>query len=271
MHFCRASWLATQTVGDIDVAGGKGTALEGLGAAGDDLGHLDGQLAAFKVGRDKDDGFGGVVEHGLHLVAVIDAGVDVGGQKGRHHKADLRQGVLHDLGVDHVLEHGQTPLVRPVVQDVEAVGAAAIVAVVALGSNRDFAILVEQGRALGRDGQGLEDHQLRDADDDAVGLGPTFDQQVQRLLVVDLHADMLEDLDAGPVDLFALLGAQPRVVGARLSQTLGLDHVSSLCEYWATSRRLEACGRLSYTSTTARAWSRSSMRSWTSSRPTLTR
>ena len=220
-----------QAGGDVDVAGGKGTLLESLGAAGHDLAHLHGSHTALKVGRDKDDGLGGVIEHHLHLVAVVDALVHFGGQEHGHDKVELRQGILHDRGLPDVLKGTRSSLPGAVIEHVEAIGAAAIVGVIAPGPDGHAAVAVVEGQALGRRGQGPLDHDFRDAQPDAVGPGPSLDQELARLLVVDVDAHPLQDLQAGEVDLFSLLLSHAGIVGTGCAQPVCFDHLParSLC------------------------------------------
>jgi hypothetical protein len=64
---------------------------ERVRTTGHGLAHLHGRDAPLEIRRDENDGLGGVVEHHLHLVAVVDALVHILGQEQGHDKIDLGQ------------------------------------------------------------------------------------------------------------------------------------------------------------------------------------
>jgi hypothetical protein len=78
-----------------------------------------------------------------------------------------------------------------------------------MGPDRDLAFPVEQGQVFGGDSEGLQDHALWNAHHDSIGLAPPCHQQIPCLLVVHLDPDVFKHLEARPMDLFALLPAQP--------------------------------------------------------------
>ncbi len=110
-----------QAGGDVYVASHKGPQFQSLGPSGYNFGHLHGIHAAGELVGDKDDGLGGVVKHGLHLVAIADHGVYVRWEKHGHDKVDVGQGVTHRDALDDVLQHRYPSFSGAMVDDVEAV------------------------------------------------------------------------------------------------------------------------------------------------------
>ncbi len=115
------------------------------------------------------------------------------------------------------------------VEDVEAVGPAAVVGVVTARAHRDLARAIVQVHAVRNDGERAADHELGDADATsasgcAVGLRAAFDQKLQSLFVVDVEADPVEDLERREVDFLALPLAHARVVRAAHVRLVSGNH-----------------------------------------------
>ena len=202
--------------------------LERLSAACHHLTHFHGSLAPAQVGRDKDDRLGRVVEHDLHLIAVVEARLHISGQHHRHAEVNLGQGILDAHSILHVLKQGRAPLAGAVIENVQAVRPPTKVGVVSPGPDGDLTAPVVQGHPPGNQGQRLGYHMLRNPDADAVGLCTALDQQVTGLRKVDIHTNALQDLQARLVDPLPLLQPQTCIVRAGHAVPMSLYHHSPL-------------------------------------------
>jgi len=73
-------------------------------------------------------------------------------------------------------------------------------------------------------GQRTADHKFGDTHPDAIRLCARLDQHLQGLLIVDIEADPLQDLQRGEVNLLALLPSHARVVRAGHVGLMRCDH-----------------------------------------------
>ncbi len=81
------------------------------------------------------------------------------------------------------------------VQQIEAIRTAAIIAVVTPGADVDPAVAVVENQTLGRGGQRPRDHVLGDANAEAIGPGPAADENVAGLFVMHVHTHPLQYLE----------------------------------------------------------------------------
>ncbi len=197
---------------DVDVAGHKGIQPQSIGPAGYGLGHLHRVDTAREFVGDKDDRLGGVVEHDLHLVAVGYSLWHVYRQDHGHHKADVGQSVSHDHAFDDVLKHRTTPFTGAVIDDVQAIRAGPIEApgsprpARALDRHNPVAVAVAEHHPPGHRDRSLLHQPRWDAHQVAIrDMGTGFSHQIDGLLLVEADTGALQYLQAGPVDLLALL------------------------------------------------------------------
>jgi len=165
-----------------------------------------------------------VVEHRLHLVAVVDLLVHIRGQHGGHEEVYFGQGVLQDGGLFHILQHGPPALARAMIEDVETVRPAAKVGVVAPGAHGHLAISVAEGHARRSRFERPAHQVLRQPDADAVCFAAALDENLPGALVVHFDADALQHFEAAGVNPLALRRPHARVVSAGLTQSVCLNH-----------------------------------------------
>ncbi len=98
-QFLQRLLVMAQPGGDIDVTRRQWVLLQRLRATNHCFGHLHHIHTAREFSGDVHDGLGGVIEHGLHLVAVGHRLRHVRRQEHAHHKVNVWQRVGHRHGV----------------------------------------------------------------------------------------------------------------------------------------------------------------------------
>ena len=189
----------------------KGLARSALGSAGHGLAHLDDVGQILLPGRGVEDRLGRILQHGMHAVDIHRVGRHVTGQAHRRDEVDLRAGIGHACGVDHVLQHRCAGLPGDQIERGDQVRAHAEVRVAPCELHRLLALAVVDRDRRRRALDARPHQRFRDQRDVAV-LDATAGvlQELQPFLVEDANTDGLEDLHGGVVQILDLfLGQQP--------------------------------------------------------------